>query len=494
MKSTRESMGVFAFAVMAVALLALSILRGFPAHQDEIFFKAAGLHWADGQGWNAPEEHNFGNWEPPLQEVFASYPPLYPFFYGVVVKYAGFSQRTANTYDASIHVLLALALVMFAKQVMGQGLAMPWVIGGLWLLCGYAPRPDRLAMLFGYMAIALVFWRSSRYGKTRDVLAGLALGGCFATSFPCTLALAPLLMGGCFLSSENWNKAVWRIFKIGLIAISTGAACIIPVLLYHSGAIQQNMAATSSITNTIGFVEGLKHLTRFHIPAVLATSVLLGMGGAFLFHARERVNPTAWKLWLVWYAIPAVPLTIFLMKSTFQGGYHWFLIPWLSVALFVPAIHGKLSETMRGWILVAALFVAIAHSQKTNLSSMASGGQQQVLRFQSEVEKLVPAGATVAARDYWWLLARRNQVFDTMVGYRLEQPVDYIVVTGFGSGALGRPQSMPTRIYEDYEVVLNELGRLRPSIFGLPLSRSTYSAGPLILKRKSLSADQKSAE
>lgn len=488
MKLNCEAISIGLFSVIAFSLLTIAIHWGYPAHQDEIFFKSAGLHWAEGEGWKAPEEHNFGGWEPPLQEVFASYPPLYPFVFGLAVKCFGFSQTVSNAYDVTIHIVLALVLVLFAQRVLTHNRIIPWLIGILWLLCSYPSRPDRLAMLFGYLALVFVLNRNDRQRRVYDILAGLSMGGCLATSFPCTIAMASLMIGACLYRTVSFGQSVVRLLKIGLVSGLTGMACLLPVMMYHPGAIEQNLAATVSITNAIGFTEGLQRLLRFHLPTLLAISILVAMGLPLLILAGR--NGTAWKRrdWLIWYGIPFVPLLFFFVKSTFQGGYHWFVIPWLAVALFIPEIQGRLKKLIRPTILLAAFLLSIAYAQRTTLSAIVTQGDQQVARFQDEVEALVPAGASVIARDYWWLLAKRNQVFDKMIAGDPDLMADYVVISGYASGGLGNPQSLPPNINADtYEVVLNSLGQTKPTFFGIPMSRSTFSAGPIVLERKGLS-------
>jgi hypothetical protein len=71
---------------------------------DEIFFKAAGREWAATGRFAAPELAGTLGLEPPLEEVWLPYPPLYPILFGGFVKLFGFGWRVCVAFDAVIHV------------------------------------------------------------------------------------------------------------------------------------------------------------------------------------------------------------------------------------------------------------------------------------------------------------------------------------------------------------------------------------------------------
>lgn len=471
-----------AFVAVAVVLIAISVFRGYPAHQDEVFFKAAGLHWAMGEGWRAPEEENYAGWTPPLQEVFASYPPIYPFLFGTLIKVFGFSQTTANCYDACIHVLLAAVLVIFARRAIPQLPLVAWSLGLCWLLSGYPARPDRLAMLFGFSA--LVFLVTPQIGVKRwlDNLVGVLLGLCAATSVPAAVAMGPLVVALCCRGPARWVFA--RLLAIGLPAVLVAALVCLPVYLYDARALQQNLDATNRITHALGFTEGLRHLLRLNVATAVCSALLIVAG---LVLSRPE-NSRDWWRWIRWSFVPLVPLGVFLTQSSFQANYHWFLIPWLAVALFSPERRVPPPLFLRTTILVAAFALPILYAQRTTLSALVTGGDQRVERYRVAVEAVVPPGAVVMARDYWWLLGERNRVLDPMVWTTAATRPEYLVLSGYGSGAPGRPNALsPEQISRDYELVLDQLGRSVPTLFGVPLSRSTFSAGPMIYRRKDAS-------
>src|SRR5690348_16567635 len=98
-------------SVVPWALLSLALLGylAFILHygrlfgQDDIFYKAAGFHWATDGHFAAPElTGRLPGANPPLEKVFACYPPGYPFLFVLTVRAFGFGWRQVMCFDAVI--------------------------------------------------------------------------------------------------------------------------------------------------------------------------------------------------------------------------------------------------------------------------------------------------------------------------------------------------------------------------------------------------------
>ena len=93
-------------------------------------------------------------------------------------------------------------------------------------------------------------------------------------------------------------------------------------------------------------------------------------------------------------------------------------------------------------------------------------------------------GAGVLTAEYWWALAGRNPVYDTLFSNPGPGSFDYVVVTGNGSGRPDTPITPSVSIGESHwQNADDHLRSKPPSIFGFRLSRSGYGFGPYILKK-----------
>jgi hypothetical protein len=102
------------------------------------------------------------------------------------------------------------------------------------------------------------------------------------------------------------------------------------------------------------------------------------------------------------------------------------------------------------------------------------------------IRNQIPPGVGVMTTEYWWALAGRDRVYDTLFSNPSIDQVDYIVVSGNGSGKPATPQVIIRAKYEtaDFQPVYNHLNSEPQSFLGLRISRSAYGFGAYILKKK----------
>src|SRR5262245_15167598 len=78
----------------------------FPV-SDEIVFKSAGRNVSQGGAFAAPERNGFMHADPPVEQVYAIYPPLYTWLFGQWTRAIGFGWAACVSFDALISVGLA---------------------------------------------------------------------------------------------------------------------------------------------------------------------------------------------------------------------------------------------------------------------------------------------------------------------------------------------------------------------------------------------------
>ena len=161
--------------------LAVMMVQGRFAVTDEMFFKAAGAQWAETGRFAAPEFSGFLGATPPVETIYAVYPPVYPFLFGIWVRLMGFSWQACVFYDAIIHVCLTLVVLLYAMQLDGRFKGFPGVLLVATILpLGTAGRPDELAMTFGTLGTCFLAVRGR--GALGTILCGVAVGLAAGTS------------------------------------------------------------------------------------------------------------------------------------------------------------------------------------------------------------------------------------------------------------------------------------------------------------------------
>ena len=108
---------------------------------------------------------------------------------------------------------------------------------------------------------------------------------------------------------------------------------------------------------------------------------------------------------------------------------------------------------------------------------------QTLIASDRRLQQEIPAGVRVMTTDYWWDLADRDQVYDLIFSDPGINAVDYIVLSGNGSGRPGVPTDFRAEYKAGFVPIFDDLNRIRPQIWGHPISGSSYGFGAYALKK-----------
>jgi hypothetical protein len=186
--------------------------------------------------------------------------------------------------------------------------------------------------------------------------------------------------------------------------------------------------------------------------------------------------------------ILSLACVIVLMPGKFL--YLWFPGAWLlmaSVALAAEIVP-MVTRARQYFLIAFGVCVWLAAStayfhEKAILWTLPE--DQSLTVNMNRVRAEIPAGVGVMTTEYWWALADRDRVYDTLFSKPSPDDVSYIVVSGNGSGQPATPYKI-NAAYEtgDFEPIYEHLNPTPESIFGFRIAHSAYGFGAYILKKK----------
>jgi hypothetical protein len=483
---------VLALAVLSLVYCIAALVPGRFAVTDEVFFKAAGRNWAMTGRFAAPEITGRLSQGPPLSEIYFAQPPIYTFLFGALVKVAGFSPRSCIAYDTIIHLLLIWSAMLFARIVYGLDWSWAALSGALLVPLGTVGRPDELGIVFA-MWSAIAF-RSRLPDRIRAAMGGALLGLCVCTSLGAFLFLGPLVLWELFSARQ---KPAGRIADLGLAAlvfVAVTAACVSPILIPHPAAYRQliehageQSAVLSAVTgeernSSLGFVESWVTMMKygfvygFLIMGLFLFALLCPFLDSSVTHpAYSRIGILFFSLVLLAIAMPG------------KYPYLWFQGCWLLIACVALASH---ISNFRSWRQRALLvfgacvwLLASAPAVRWAYIMWKIPADESLTVSTPRLQAEVPAGVGVMTTDYWWALANRDKVYDLVFSDPGIGAIDYIVLSGNGSGRPGVPTDFKAKYKAGFVPIFDDLNRTPPQIAGHTLSRSSYGFGAYVLKK-----------
>ena len=463
---------------LQVAYLAWMIVFGRFLSGDEIAYKAAGREWAQSGHFVAPELLGFGSWRDPahpyeLRRGFG--PPVYTFSFGLFVKVSGFTPRTNAAFDALIHILLGWATFALARAIAPQlPLALASVVAAATLPLGTAGRPDELGTVFAMFGAALLLRRAT---VGRAVGAGILYGLSAGTS----LVAAGILLVWPLRAMLIERARAWRMGAA--FCLSAGGVFLLTMLpLYLAdpyGLTQLTHLAGESARTSYAWA--IANSLRYGLAHYLAAAAALVISAAQLLRGPRSG-------WLALWLPPLVALAALLLVLPVKYYYVWMVVPSLFAAAACALAVLQWGPLLRTAVLGAALVLWCAAASRFFLMALVRATLPADQRMSANVALLrrtIPEGAGIMTYDFWPALAGSARM------YSLEadppwKDVDYIVLTGNGSGTPGQAQALRPEqvayVRDHFAPVLDHLNR-QPFSFGPIHTHSAWGYGPRILKR-----------
>jgi len=488
----------WAFACLLVLSLVYGLVEIVPGRftvTDEVFFKAAGRNWAMTGQWAAPEIVGRLSKGPPLTEVYFAQPPLYTFLYGVYARLVGFGPRSCMLYDVLIHLLFVWSAVAVARTVY----ALPWTLsalcGALLVPLGTVGRPDELGIVLAMWG-AVVF-RSKIPRRSSALIGGALLGLCGATSLGALVFLGPLVMWELRREGEAGANKARNISLAAMGALAAGATCVVPILASHPTAYQQLIAHAGEQPVLLVFVTPQGRNWVIYLLQVWAGALRYGFGYGALMMGLLTFAVLCWWFdrsheWAGYTRILFAAVSLLFLVAVMPGKYFytWFPGSWLFIACagVGAEVSRSTSRERRRILLAFASVVWLAASLpylRSKVILWTLPADQSLTTNWKRLRSEIPAGVGVLSSDSWWALADRDRVYDATFSNPGIEAVDYVVLSGNGSGKPGAPANITwQRNNTDFRLLENHLNPRPTSFFGFPLSRSGYGFGAYVLEKK----------
>jgi hypothetical protein len=469
---------------LQAAYLVTELLLGRFIGGDEIAYKAAGREWARSGNFIAPELRGFAAWRDPahpfdLARGFA--PPLYTFAFGVFVKIFGFNPTTNVAFDASMHILLGWAAwtltralgprLPYEAAMIAAAATLPLTTGG---------RPDEMGALLAMFGSAILL----RDVSTRRAIAAGALFGLSGGTSLVAAAILTVWPLRALLETPPRRAITAAAIFASCAAIVFILAMLPMITIMPDGIAQLAHHASDSVRTSYSYAIG--NSLRYGRAFYLAACAALVVAAAHFVHVLRARSSRSWALlWLPPLAALAA-LFIFLPVKYY---YVWIVDPSLFAA--AACALGMLPWRFAARTAVAALAILLwcAAASRFAVMSIVRATFPPGQRMSENVElihRMIPAGSGVMTYDFWPALAGSSyRTYSTEANPRWSD-VDYIVLTGNGSGAPGQPQTLRPEqleyVRQHYTPIFDNLNR-KPFAIGPIHTNSAWGYGPRILKR-----------
>lgn len=487
-----EALVAIGLVLANVVLLLATAHFGRRIHIDETWYKAAGLHWRNGEGFRAPELT--GSWPArvPAEVLFASQPPGYPFTFGVFAWVFGFGPTQLFLFDGLIRVALSLSLYVLLRSL---GLRRGWAAGPpllVWLF-GYAGRPDELAVSLGLLAVWVTHrgqggWRSA-------VGAGMLWGLCAATSLGAAITFCLVLVALARWPLGGGRAMPWpRVLVAGGVSLAVFACAVAPIWIAHPGSVDQLRANAAAAMGSGAWLREWRNTLRPDNPATPAAALAtLFLAGTMIRGALRRPSNTRG---LAPVAACLLALVFVWVRLPGKYTYLWMAMPITTAVLLHWLVLGSGSSLgpRRRLCLVAGTLLLLApfalHPLKDVVLLLRMEPAQRLQSVAEPLQRLIPSAAIVLADEHWVVLASDREVYDAyFAGDRVLDRVEYVVRSGNFAGAPGvpRPLRPPVQAYleQHFELISDTLPTTPPKWGGVRIGRSTLGYGSVVYRRNS---------
>jgi MFS family permease len=466
---------------------------------DEIAFKSAGLNLSKGGAFAAPELEGFMDADPPLEQVFAMYPPLYTWLFGQWARATGFGWAACVGYDALISAGLAFIIYGLTDAVAGALLGslsmrrrtvLAFLAALLTLLFRNPGRPDELGMALGFVNAWWLFLPRASSPQQLGVsfVSGVLVGLMLCTSPPVFLAFMPFLAALWLRRVDGMREIAPSLAAAGLGGGLAAVLCLTPLFLAHPYFYRQffQHVQSAEFLDRTAWVSDAWHYSRQSVFILFATVPALCLGMVILWRTG-RFQET-----LALFIAPLVGFAlVFFLR---ENNYWWFLQPWfLLVAMMVTADFWwsrrsrLLAAVAVGWLTIC-LVVASVWPAKNYLVRFTLAPEQRLTPNARKLRELIPTGAGVLTANGWWTLGNNRSVYDPGCDIQDLARIDYFVTDSNGTGQPGvwdwpdNPR-YDAMLRESFEVISDTLPREPLRLFGLRITNSAYGFGTVVLRR-----------
>jgi MFS family permease len=467
---------------------------------DEIAFKSAGLNLSKGGAFAAPELEGFLHADPPLERVYAIYPPLYTWLFGQWARATGFGWAACVGYDALISAGLAFIIYGLTDTVAGALLGplsmwrrtvLAFLAALLTLLFRNPGRPDELGMALGFVNAWWLFLpRASSPPQQPGVsfVSGVLAGLMLCTSPGVFLAFIPFLAALWLRRVEDMREIAPSLAAAGLGGGLAAVLCLTPLFLAHPYFYRQffQHVQSAGFLDRPAWVSDAWYYPLQSVFILFATVPALCLGMVILWRTgRFQETPALFIAPLVGFAL------VFFLR---EYNYWWFLQPWfLLVAIMVAADfwwsrRSRLLATVAvGWLTIW-LAIASAWPAKNYLVRFTLAPEQRLTPNARKLRELIPTGAGVLTANGWWTLGNDRSVYDPGCDIQDLARIDYFVTDSNGTGQPGvwaRPDNprYDAMVRESFEVISDTLPRTPLRLFGFRITNSAYGFGTVVLRR-----------
>lgn len=495
------------WSLAAVALLSLiyciaELVPGRFAVTDEVFFKAAGRNWALTGHFAAPEILGRLTEGPPLSEIYFAQPPVYTFLFGVYTRLVGFTPRSCIAYDMLIHLLLIWSAVVLGRFMYGLDWNWAALCAVLLIPIGSVGRPDELAIICAMWA-AIVF-RSGLRDRLRVPIGGTLLGICVCTSLGAFVFLGTLVFLELLSAEQSIAKKMTNVCVATIISLAIVAACVLPILIAHPRAYQQLIEHAGEQSAILSAATSEERNSAAGLFDAWTTTLRYGYGyavfifGLLIFSVLCRCLDT-FPVRRVYTRILASILSLAVLVVAMPGKYFYLLFQgcWLLIACVSLGcqVSKSLPSPRRRLLIICGTCFWLAASMpylRSKLIMWTLPSDQSLTVNTNRLRVEIPAGAGVMTTDYWWALANRDKVYDALFSNPSINAIDYVVLSGNGSGKPGTPTDIRAKYKTGFVVIDNQLNHIPSHFFGFRLSRSSYGFGAYVLKNTSPSSPVRS--
>lgn len=496
---------IFFLIIGALSLYLFVFKLPFPG-TDDLVYKQPGASLAKGLGLTAPALKNY---LPEVDRLFAHYPPIYPFLYGIWFSLFGFSFSSSLALSLFIAYLIAIGYVLLFKFSLKEQI--PSYLYGLIFFswCSAITAMHRPDILFILLALSLLLVVTKTASKELTFIVQFyiifLLGLSLATSFGLGLLFIVYLFF--VLISVKGLKAssvktfcLWAFFGIALSLLIWFVQLYPDPYLIKLQFIDPYLFGWQ-LLGSLGmhnFINAIIHGSVFsfyrlfhYLPLIVFLSAVFI---AYLLLSKEKEE----KKFLTWQ-FSGLSLVLFFLfiklthKNTYITVFVLFLVFIYGIAL-VKIIEGvKGLHYKRLFIFITFVFLFISWSPSLRMFLLPlTWEKEDTYSYNKElIEKNIKKGSKVLTDvGFWYALNNDYDIYESYFASSNIYDCSYVLLRSGGSGKADLavlpiiPDDQKKYFHENFTLQLNTMSDEPNKLFGLPISKSRWCYRFELYKRR----------